>query len=69
MEVYTVETIGGQITSYEPNRENITGFLEELVKESFKERGYCMWESPDYECIIYPTLQAALHAIQWTIEN
>ena len=69
MEVYTVETIGGQITSYEPNREILPVFLEKPVKESFKERGFCMWKSTDYECIIYPTLEAALHAIQWTIEN
>ena len=28
-----------------------------------------MWKTPEYECIIYPTLQAAQHAIQWTIKN
>ena len=39
------------------------------VKESFKKYGFCMWKTPEYECIIYPTLQAAQHAIQWTIEN
>lgn len=27
-----------------------------------------MWKTPEYECIIYPTLQAAQHAIQWTIK-
>lgn len=36
MEVYTVETIGGQITSYEANKENLPKFLEKPVKESFK---------------------------------
>lgn len=33
--------------------QNLPKFLEKPVKESF----------------IYPTLQAAQHAIQWTIEN
>lgn len=65
----TVETIGGQITSYEANKENLPRFLEKPVKESFKKYGFCMWKTPEYECIIYPTLQAAQHAIQWTIEN
>lgn len=69
MIVYTVETIGGQITSYEANKENLPKFLEKPVKESFKKYGFCMWKTPEYECIIYPTLQAAQHAIQWTIEN
>jgi hypothetical protein len=69
MIVYTVETIGGQITSYEANEENLPKFLEKPVKESFKKYGFCMWKTPEYECIIYPTLQAAQHAIQWTIEN
>lgn len=69
MIVYTVETIGGQITSYEANRENLPKFLEKPVKESFKKYGFCMWKTLEYECIIYPTLQAAQHAIQWTIEN
>lgn len=69
MIVYTVETIGGQITSYEANKENLPKFLEKPVKESFKKYGFCMWTTPEYECIIYPTLQAAQHAIQWTIEN
>lgn len=63
------ETIGGQITSYEANKEKLPGFLERPVKESFKKYGFCMWKTPEYECIIYPTLQAAQHAIQWTIEN
>nr|DAO11238.1 MAG TPA: hypothetical protein [Herelleviridae sp.] len=69
MIVYTVETIGGQITSYEANKENLPKFLEKPVRESFKKYGFCMWKTPEYECIIYPTLQAAQHAIQWTIEN
>jgi hypothetical protein len=69
MIVYTVETIGGQITSYEANKENLPKFLEKPVKESFKKYGFCMLKTPEYECIIYPTLQAAQHAIQWTIEN
>lgn len=69
MIVYTVETIGGQITSYEANRENLPKFLEKPVKESFKKYGFCMWKTLEYECIIYPTLQAAQRAIQWTIEN
>lgn len=68
MIVYTVETIGGQITSYEANKENLPKFLEKPVKESFKKYGFCMWKTPEYECIIYPTLQAAQHAIQWTIK-
>lgn len=63
---YIVETIGGQITSYEANKENLPKFLEKPVKESFKKYGFCMWKTPEYECIIYPTLQAAQHAIQWT---
>ena len=69
MIVYTVETIGEQITSYEANKENLPKFLEKPVKESFKKYGFCMWKTPEYECIIYPTLQAAQHAIQWTIET
>lgn len=36
MIVYTVETIGWQITSYEANKENLPKFLEKPVKESFK---------------------------------
>lgn len=67
MIVYTVETIGGQITGYEVNKENLPKFLEKPVKEGFKKYGFCMWKTPEYECIIYPTLQAAQHAIQWTI--
>lgn len=50
MIVYTVETIGGQITSYEANKENLPKFLESPLRK-----------------VIYPTLQAAQHAIQWTI--
>lgn len=50
-------------------KENLPKFLEKPVKESFKKYGFCMWKTPEYECIIYPTLQAAQHAIQWTIEN
>lgn len=69
MIVYVKETIGGQITSYEANKEKLPKFLERPVKESFKKYGFCMWKTPEYECIIYPTLQAAQHAIQWTIEN
>ena len=44
MIVYTVETIGGQITSYEANEENLPKFLEKPVKESFKKYGFCMWK-------------------------
>lgn len=40
MIVYTVETIGGQITSYEANKENLPKFLENPVKESFKKYGF-----------------------------
>lgn len=40
MIVYTVETIGGQITSYEANKENLPKFLEKPVKESFKKYGF-----------------------------
>lgn len=35
MIVYTVETIGGQITSYEANKENLPKFLEKPVKVRF----------------------------------
>jgi len=52
MIVYTVETIGGQITSYEANKENLPKFLEKPVKESFKKYGFCMLKTPEYECII-----------------
>lgn len=48
MIVYTVETIGGQITSYEANKENLPKFLEKPVKESFKKYGFCMWKTPEY---------------------
>lgn len=47
MIVYIVETIGGQITSYEANKENLPKFLEKPVKESFKKYGFCMWKTPD----------------------
>lgn len=69
MIVYTAGTIGGQITGYEADKGNLPGFSEKPVKESFKEYGFRMWETPECECIIYPTLQAAQHAIQWTIGN
>lgn len=49
MIVYTVETIGGQITSYEANKENLPKFLEKPVKESFKKYGFCMWKTPEME--------------------
>lgn len=48
MIVYTVETIGGQITRYEANKENLPKFLEKPVKESFKKYGFCMWKTPEY---------------------
>lgn len=47
MIVYTVETIGGQITSYAANKENLPKFLEKPVKESFKKYGFCMWKTPE----------------------
>lgn len=34
MIVYIVKTIGGQITSYEANKENLPKFLEKPVKDN-----------------------------------
>lgn len=39
-----IVSIGGQITSYEANKENLPKFLEKPVKESFKKYGFCMWQ-------------------------
>lgn len=36
MIVYTVETIGGQITSYEANKENLPKFLESPLRKVLK---------------------------------
>lgn len=70
MIVYSVKTYGGQILGGEPRRVECPGFLVEFMKKEFKRRGFCYWElgTPD-ECIIYPTEEAAWHAINWAIEN
>lgn len=69
MIVVTVTSPYRYRVQFKANKENLPKFLEKPVKESFKKYGFCMWKTPEYECIIYPTLQAAEHAIQWTIEN
>lgn len=69
MEVYTVPTIGGQITHFEATREILPNWLAALVSEHFAQKGFCFWRDPDRECIIYPTREAAERAINWAIEN
>lgn len=69
MEVYTVPTIGGQITGLEATREPIPTWLAALLSEHFAKHGFCFWRDSERECIIYPTKQAAENAIKWTVEN
>lgn len=69
MEVYIVETTGGQITGYEAIKANVPQFLDGEVSEQFRKRGFCFGKFPELECIIFPTKEAAERAIEWTIKN
>lgn len=69
MEVYTIDTTGGQITGMEAIRGEIPAWLAAVVADRFREYGYCYWRDADGECIMYPTREAAEHAIRWTVEN
>lgn len=52
MEVYVIETIGGQIVNGEYSKEICPKFLESVVKDNFNKLGYCFYHSNEYECII-----------------
>ena len=67
MEAYIVETTGGQITSYEAIKANTPQWLDNAISEQIRKVGFCFWATPDFECIIYPTKEAAERAIEWAI--
>lgn len=69
MEVYTVAAKGGQIVGYEAQRDTLPGWLAPIVKEQINNHGFCLWNDGYFECIIYPTKEAAENAINWAINN
>lgn len=67
MEVYVIETMGGQIVNGEYSKEICPKFLESVVKDNFNKLGYCFYQLSEYECIIYPNQESAEHAIEWAL--
>lgn len=67
MEVYVIETIGGQIVNGEYNKEICPKFLESSVKDCFNRLGYCIYRSNEFECIMYPNQESAERAIEWAL--
>ena len=67
MEVFTVQAIGGQIITATIENETLPAWLVPTVLEMFKERGYAIFKSPEFECYIYPTIDAARAAVDWSL--
>ena len=66
-EVYTVATIGGQITGSEAHRETVPAWLAPMVAEQINNHGFCYCNFGTVEFIAYPTQEAAEHAIEWSL--
>ena len=66
-EVYTVDTIGSQITGSEAHRETVPAWLAPMVAEQIKNHGFCYCNFGTVEFIAYPTQEAAEHAIEWSL--
>lgn len=66
-EVYTVDTIGGQITGSEAYRETVPAWLAPMVAEQINNHGFCYCNFGTGEFIAYPTQEAAEHAIEWSL--
>lgn len=65
--VYTVSTIGGQITGGEACREEVPAWLAPMVEEQINNRGFCYCNFGPDEFICYPTKEAADRAIEWSL--
>ena len=65
--VYTVATIGGQITGGEAYLEEVPAWLAPMIEEQINNRGFCFCNFGAGEFICYPTKEAAEHAIEWSL--
>lgn len=66
MKVYTVDTIGGQITGNEAIEEEVPAWLYNAINDTIKKNGFCYYSDEDRECVIYLDALSAEKAIEWT---
>lgn len=68
MKVYTIDTIGGQITGNEAIEEEVPTWLYNVINDTIKKNNFCHYSDENRECAIYLTIEAAQKAIDWTNE-
>ena len=66
MKVYTINTIGGQITGNEAIEEEVPAWLYNAINDTIKKNGFCYYSDENRECVIYLDTVAAQKAIDWT---
>lgn len=50
MKVYTVNTIGGQITGNEAIEEEVPAWLYNAINDTIKKNGFCYYSDDNREC-------------------